>query len=87
MLQEQLDGVTFVDGTQTPFPEHHRRIIPYEHAGFAFKAFALYSTSFQQVNLRSYSDRYILDHVHDLACCMNARWVHIRACSCSRVSI
>ena len=43
-------GVRCVDGSKIPYPQHHRRLVPFEHAGWTFKAFALYSTTFREAS-------------------------------------
>ncbi|KAK9796997.1 hypothetical protein WJX73_000293 [Symbiochloris irregularis] len=48
-FEDRFANLTCIDGSTFTVPSHHRAMTPIDHAGWTFKAFALYSTSFRHV--------------------------------------
>ena len=50
-VQAEFAPLRAVDGSLIPWPPHINVTLSPQHAGWTFKAFALYSTTFQEVRL------------------------------------
>ena len=51
-MQAEFEPLECVDGSLVPWPPHTNVTLSPEHPGWTFKAFALHSTTFQEVRLR-----------------------------------
>ena len=51
VAQAEFAPLRVVDGSLIPWPPHINVTLSPQHAGWTFKAFALYSTSFKEVQL------------------------------------
>ena len=51
MMQAEFAPLRAVDGSLIPWPPHINVTLSPQHAGWTFKAFALYSTTFREVCL------------------------------------